>query len=163
MLWLPSRSYTSKQNLSLSNVLPVSSELTAFTNSSHSTVPEPSSSRSAKTRSTKMSSSKASDDTPSLNVFLSILPGVPENLAEGLESVEQPEELGLVCDRWMSSGNVVSKLDGAVIFKIEVPRGDEARMMELHISDAGICAATPHVTELKITWNGSAPSHATSR
>ena len=29
------------------------------------------------------------------------------------------------------------------------------RMMELHISGAGICAATPHVTELKITWNGS--------
>lgn len=65
--------------------------------------------------------------------------------------------LGLVCDRdQMARGNVVSKLDGAVIFKIEEFREEtKPRMMELHISDAGICAATPHVTELKITWNGS--------
>ena len=32
---------------------------------------------------------------------------------------------------------------------------EEKKKMELHISDAGICAATPHVIELKIKWKGS--------
>ena len=31
----------------------------------------------------------------------------------------------------------------------------DKKKMELHISDSGICAARPHVIELKIKWKGS--------
>ena len=63
--------------------------------------------------------------------------------------------LDLVCDRKdMHQGAVVSKLGGAIIFKV-VEFDEEKKKMELHISDAGICAATPHVIELNIKWKGS--------
>ena len=61
----------------------------------------------------------------------------------------------LVCDRKdMHKGTVVSKLNGAIIFTV-ADLDVEQRMIELHISDAGICAATPHVMELIIKWKGS--------
>ena len=49
---------------------------------------------------------------------------------------------------------VVSKLGGTITFKV-VACDEEKKKVELHISDAGICAATPHIIEVNIKWKGS--------
>lgn len=56
--------------------------------------------------------------------------------------------------RRLKAGQVVSKVGGAVVFSIH-EYDASARRLTLTLSDAGLCGAAPHVSDLEITWAGA--------
>lgn len=71
------------------------------------------------------------------------------------QSVPEVSLFDFVCDRkLLKQGAVVSKLRGAIMLKIVEYDKDDRRML-IRISDAGVCAAAPHIMDVEVEWKGS--------